>query len=78
MKTARQNDFRRLPKTYSALVKILPPRPIRGKTDLANATKMIDRMAGFDLNADQENYLDVLSTFVEIYEMIHYPIDDGK
>jgi len=36
---------------------------------------MIFLMAGFPLNADQEDYLDALSTFVSAYEDIHYPID---
>ena len=75
---ATKNDFRRLPKTYTALVTMLPPRPIRDDVDLANATEMIDRLAGFDLNADQEDYLDALSTFVEAYEAERFPIDDSR
>ncbi|MCY2929951.1 MAG: transcriptional regulator [Planctomycetota bacterium] len=77
MKTATTNDFRRLPKTYGALVALLPPRPIHDAVDLANATEMIDRLAGFDLNADQEDYLEALSTFVEAYEAVRFPIDDS-
>ena len=49
-KTATTNDFRHLPKTYSALVAMLPPRPIHDDLDLANATEVIDRLAGFALN----------------------------
>ena len=48
-KTATTNDFRHLPKTYSALVAMLPPRPIHDDVDLANATEVIDRLAGFTL-----------------------------
>ena len=77
-KTATKNKFRRLPKTYGGLVALLPPRPIHEDVDLANATEMIDRLAGFGLNADQEDYLDALSTFVEAYEAERFPIDDSR
>lgn len=66
-----------LPKTYAALVAALPPRPIHDDVELANAIEMIDRLAGFDLNADQEDYLDALATFVEAYESQRFPIDDS-
>jgi HTH-type transcriptional regulator/antitoxin HigA len=74
--TTTKNDFRQLPRTYAALVALLPPRPIHDDADLANATEMIDRLAGFDLNADQEDYLEALATFVEAYEARRFPIDD--
>ena len=48
-KTATTKDFRHLPRTYDALVAMLPPRPIHDDLDLANATEVIDRMAGFAL-----------------------------
>ncbi|MCE5277894.1 MAG: transcriptional regulator [Planctomycetaceae bacterium] len=76
--TATKSDFRRLPKTYDALVTMLPPRPIHDDVDLANVTEMIDRLAGFDLNQDQEDYLEALSTFVEAYEAARFPIDDSQ
>jgi HTH-type transcriptional regulator/antitoxin HigA len=38
---------------------------------------MIDRLAGFDLNADQEDYLDALSTFVEVYERDRFPMGES-
>ncbi len=68
----------RLPKTYRGLVAMLPPRPIHDEVDLANATEVIDRMAGFTLNADQEDYLEAISTFVEAYEAARFPIDDSR
>lgn len=76
-KAATKNSFRELPKTYGELVAKLPPRPIHDDVDLANATEMIDRLAGFDLNADQEDYLEALATFVETYEAERFPIDDS-
>jgi HTH-type transcriptional regulator/antitoxin HigA len=76
--TLTKNAFRRLPKSYGALVAMLPPRPIHDDVDLANAAEMIDRLAGFDLNADQEDYLEALSTFVEAFEAERFPIDDSR
>jgi len=76
-KTATKAGFRRLPKVYGELVALLPPRPIHDEVDLANALEMIDRLAGFDLNADQEDYLDALSMFVEAYEAERYPVEDS-
>lgn len=77
-KTATQSDFKKLPGTYTGLVAMLPPRPIHDDVDLANASEMIDRLAGFDLNADQEDYLEALSTFVEAYERGRFPMDDSR
>jgi HTH-type transcriptional regulator/antitoxin HigA len=69
--THRSMDFRRMPKDYAGLVRMLPPRPIHDKVDLANATEILDAMAGHDLTADQEDYLDVLSDLVQKYEAEH-------
>ena len=77
-KASTKRDFRRLPKTYAGLVALLPPRPIHDDVDLANATEIIDRLAGFDLNEDQEDYLEAISTFVEAYEAERFPIDDSR
>jgi antitoxin component HigA of HigAB toxin-antitoxin module len=77
-KTATKTGFRRLPKLYGELVAMLPPRPIHDEVDLANALEMIDRLAGFDLNGDQEDYLDALSVFVEAYEAERFPMDDAR
>ena len=80
-KTATKSDlkfkFRELPRAYAGLVAMLPPRPIHDDVDLANASEMSDQLTGFDLNADQEDYLDALSTFVEVYERDRFPIDDA-
>ncbi len=78
MKASTKSDFRRLPTVYADLVALLPPRPVHDDVDLANATEMIDRLAGFDLGADQEDYLEAISTFVEAYEAERFPIDDSR
>ena len=69
---------RQIPEDYAALVAMLPPRPIHDDVELAGATEMIDRLAGFALNADQEDYLDALSTFVEAYEAARFPLEHPR
>jgi HTH-type transcriptional regulator / antitoxin HigA len=73
-----QTDFRRLPKTYCDLVAMFPPRPIHDDVDLANAAEVIDRLAGFALNLDQEDYLEAIATFVEAYEAERFPLDISR
>jgi HTH-type transcriptional regulator / antitoxin HigA len=76
----RQNTtlmrYEDIPKTYDQLLAMHPLRPIHNDVELDHATTMIDILAGHDLNADQADYLDVLSTLVEVYENTHYPLDD--
>jgi HTH-type transcriptional regulator/antitoxin HigA len=67
-------DFRRTPKDYSGLVRMVPPRPIHDKVDLANATEIVDALAGHDLTHDQEDYLDVLSDLLQKYEGEYSPM----
>jgi HTH-type transcriptional regulator/antitoxin HigA len=78
IKAATTKDFRHLPTTYRDLVAMLPPRPIHDDLDLANATEVIDRLAGFTLNPDQEDYLEAIATFVEAYEAERFPMDDSQ
>lgn len=65
-----------IPKTYNRLLAMQPLRPIRNDMELEHATEIIDMLAGHDLNADQADYLDALSTLVEAYEHAHHPLDD--
>ena len=73
-KVATRSALRHLPKTYRELVALLPPRPIHDDVDLHSTFEIIDRMAGFKLNADQEDYLEAISTFVEAYEAARFPM----
>ena len=76
----RQNTmlirYEDVPKTYNRLLAMHPLRPIHNDVELEHATEIIDILAGHDLNADQADYLDVLSTLVEAYESTHDPLDD--
>ncbi|MFA6962825.1 MAG: helix-turn-helix domain-containing protein [Opitutaceae bacterium] len=62
MKTAK------LPTRYAELVALHMPRPIRESVAYDNTVDVIDALAGHKLNADQEDYLELLSHLVETYE----------
>ena len=68
-----------MPKTYSELVKLMPPRTIHDDVDLENVTEIIDRLAVLDHpTKDQADYLETLSTLVAAYENAHHPIDVSR
>jgi HTH-type transcriptional regulator / antitoxin HigA len=61
--------------SYLALVRALPLRPIRSDAELDRAIAMIDSLISrAELNAGEEDYLDVLSDLVHRYESEHDPI----
>ena len=74
-KTGRPIDFGSLPDTFEQLCRYHPPRPIHDDRELENLTEIVDAMAGHELNADQADYLDLLSTLVDRYEQEHHPMD---
>jgi HTH-type transcriptional regulator/antitoxin HigA len=65
-----------IPKTYDQLLTLHALRPVHNDVELEQATEIIDMLAGHDLNTDQTDYLDALSTLVEAYENAHHPLDD--
>jgi HTH-type transcriptional regulator/antitoxin HigA len=75
----RQNTslmrYEAIPKTYDPLLALYALRPIHSDRDLEQATEIIDILAGHDLNTDQTDYLDALSTLVEAYESTHHPLN---
>lgn len=52
-------------------------KPIRKEKDYRNALKRIDELIALDPKEGTHAYdeLDIISTLVEAYETIHYPID---
>ncbi len=66
---------RNIPKSYEGLVRLFMPRPLHDDVDYRNAVAVLDAMAGFKLNADQEDYFEAIATFVEKYEAEHHAID---
>jgi HTH-type transcriptional regulator/antitoxin HigA len=75
MKTASQISMplARIPKTYAGLMGLHLVRPIRDQVDADNAAEMIDRLAGHALNAEQADYLDLLSDLYEKWESTQFP-----
>jgi len=54
-------------------------KPIRTKGDYNRAVLIVDMLAGrTDLNKDQADYLESLSTLIEAYENKHENIDTGQ
>lgn len=72
MARTKTNKFHGPPaSTYTELVASLPPRPLHDAVDYDNAVEMIGNLIGYDLNADQEDYLVAVDTFVKQYEADH-------
>ena len=78
MRTANATLPDKLPETYAELVAAFPPRPIHDDNDYENTIEVVGRLAGFELNADQEDYLEALSVFVEAYEQASYAGQFGE
>jgi len=74
-KTPTHDD---IPDTYAELVGLFMPRPLHDDVDYRNALAVMDAMAGFEMNADQQDYFDALATFVEKYEAEHHAIDAAR
>jgi len=77
MKIAAPHRFAELPKDYQGLCRLLIPRPIHDKVDLANVTEITDVMAGHKLTTDQEDYFDLLCRLIEAYESVPMPKASG-
>jgi HTH-type transcriptional regulator/antitoxin HigA len=67
-----------IPVTYAELVGLFMPRPLHDEVDYRNALAVLDAMAGFQMNADQEDYFEATATFVEKYESEHHAIDQAR
>ena len=65
-----------IPETYAELVELFMVRPLHDEVDYRNALAVLEAMAGFDLNADQEDYFEAVATFVEKYEAEHHALGD--
>jgi len=61
--------------TYFELVCRFPLRPIRSERELDRAGRIVEELlARPRLDADEQDYLDVLGDLVERYEEAHHPI----
>jgi HTH-type transcriptional regulator/antitoxin HigA len=75
---ATKTPARPISDSYFDLVKRFPLRRIRSDKELVVATEMIDRLLKEDLDTGAEEYLDVLTDLVEIYEDQHEPVPDAS
>lgn len=65
-----------IPESYAELVELFMVRPLHDEVDYRNALAVLDAMAGFEMNPDQEDYFEAVATFVEKYEAEHHAIND--
>lgn len=66
--------FAKIPKSYAELMAMYLIRPIHGRAEADYAEEMIDLLAGHSLNAEQADYLDLLSDVFEKWEDSQFPI----
>lgn len=80
MKTAAKTatPYAKIPKTYAGLMALHLIRPIHDQVDAENAAGMIDLLAGHKLNAEQDDYLDLLSDLYEKWESAQFPISRAR
>ena len=70
MKTKSILTFASMPKDYSALCQVFPPRPIHDEVGYRNTVEIADAFAGFEdrMTPDQNDYFDLLCQLIEDYE----------
>ncbi len=63
-------SFAAVPNDYSGLCQRYVPRPLHNTKDYAVARQAIEPLLGFEdrLNADQVDYLEAVSSFIEAYD----------
>ncbi len=76
--TKRATIHAKIPKTYAGLMEMHLLRPIHDQVDAENAAEMIDLFAGHKLNAEQNDYLDLLSDLYEKWESTQFPISRAR
>lgn len=64
--------------TYFELVRQLPLVHIRDEKHLVAAQDMLDRLLQQDVDKGAQEYLDVLTDLVEVYEDEHHPIANAS
>ena len=67
--TRRFANHADIPKTYRELCELYLPRPIHDDAQDEEATAMMNALVGFPrFNTEQQDYLDVLTEFVDEYD----------
>ena len=68
-KSRRFASYADIPKTYRGLCQLYLPRPIHDEAEDAEASAIMCALAVFArLNAEQQDYLDVLTEFVDAFD----------
>lgn len=69
-----------MPKDYTGLCQRYVPRPLHEAADYAAARQAIEPLLGFEgrLNADQADYLEAVSSFIEDYDQTRVKWPKGK
>jgi HTH-type transcriptional regulator/antitoxin HigA len=67
--------FEKMPKTFNGLCRLQPPRPMHDKANYDHAIDVLDALVGFNLNDDQLDYVEAMTTLVGAYEDEHHVID---
>jgi antitoxin component HigA of HigAB toxin-antitoxin module len=76
MPTIKHTDNPKLPRTFKALVELMPPQAIMDPVQHENSIEMIERlMDAGTLSKGQQLYLETLVQLVEVYEAQHHAID---
>lgn len=67
---AGSGQFASLPKDYAGLCRRYVPRPLHDAADYAAARQAIEPLLGFEeqLNADQVDYIEAVSSFIEVFD----------
>lgn len=74
--TKRRRDFppfATAPTDYAALCGLYLPRPIHSKSEARTATQVVESLAGHDLSEGQEDYLEIISHFLDEYDRKREP-----
>ncbi len=70
---------RRMPRTFQGLNRMHPLRPISDDTELEDALRVVDRLAGLeDRTPDQTDYVASLTTLLRAYESEHHPYEIAR
>jgi len=64
-----------IPESYAELVELFMVRPLHDEVDYHNALAVLDAMAGYEMNPDQEDYFEAVATFVEKYEAERFALN---
>ena len=69
---AGSESFASFPKDYTGLCQRYVPRPLHDAADYAAARRAIEPLLGFEarLGADQVDYLEAVSSFIEAYDRV--------